>query len=76
MHANSVIFLQCLNNANIYRFYVDPQQYGENERKAIYEKMIRGFESKVKDTSVYGYGPWFPNHIKTSKLLRQVRKRY
>eukprot|EP01083_Nonionella_stella_P218038 782230_1 len=66
-------------------FYVDPQQYGENERKAIYEKIMSGFQAKVRDTSVYGYGPWFPDHIKTtnevkdliSKLLqRQVRKRY
>ena len=66
-------------------FYVDPQQYGQNERKAIYEKIVRGFESKIKDTSKYGYGPWFPDHIATSpevkdlisKLLqRQVRKRY
>eukprot|EP01084_Bolivina_argentea_P028772 53437_1 len=66
-------------------FYVDPQLYGENERRAIYEKIIKGFEPKVKDTSIYGFGPWFPDHIKTSnevkdlisKLLqRQVRKRY
>jgi len=66
-------------------FYVDPQQYGQGERKAIYEKIIKGFTPKVKQTSVYGYGPWFPDHIQTSpqvkdlidKLLqRQVRKRY
>mmetsp|Transcript_59084 Transcript_59084/g.94037 ORF Transcript_59084/g.94037 Transcript_59084/m.94037 type:complete len:566 (+) Transcript_59084:75-1772(+) len=66
-------------------FYVDPKQYGQHERRAIYDKICRGFEPVVKDTSKYGYGPWFPDHIKSSpevrdlidKLLqKQVRKRY
>ena len=66
-------------------FYVDPQQYGKHERAAIYDKIVKGFEPKIKITSKYGYGPWFPDHIKTSdsvrdlisKLLQKsVRKRY
>ena len=66
-------------------FYVDPKQYGQNERKAIYSKIIKGFHPEVRQTKKYGYGPWFPDHIKTSDnakdlitqlLQRQVRKRY
>ena len=66
-------------------FYVDPSLCGLDERKAIYEKIVTGFEPKIKETSMYGRGPWFPDDIKSSpevkdligKLLqRQVRKRY
>ena len=66
-------------------FYVDPKQFGQNERKAIYSKIVKGFSAETKSTKVHGYGPWFPDHIKTSDnakdlitqlLQRQVRKRY
>jgi len=66
-------------------FYVDPKAYGNNERNAIYRKICKGFSPEIKSTQVYGYGPWFPDHIPSSdavrdliaKLLsRKPRKRY
>lgn len=67
-------------------FYVDPEKYsGERERKEIYKKILKGFEPVIKDTSKYGYGPWFPSHIPISESARELisklleakpRKRY
>eukprot|EP01083_Nonionella_stella_P271474 919880_1 len=66
-------------------FWVDTKKYGKGERDEIYRQILKGFIPKVKDTSKYGLGAWFPDHIKTSnsvkdlisKLLQsKVRKRY
>ena len=41
-------------------FYVDPNQYGNNERNAIYKKIChKGFTPKIMKTSVHGYGVSF-----------------
>jgi len=53
-------------------FYVDPDKYGELERKAIYQKIIKGFLAEIKNTAKYGYGPWFPDHIETSSKVRDL----
>ena len=38
-------------------FYVDPNQYGNNERNAIYKKIChKGFTAKIMKTSIHGYG--------------------
>jgi len=66
-------------------FYVDPEQYGKNERRAIYGKIKKGFFPEVRKTEEVGFGPWFPDHIPVSdgarelisKLLeKSVKKRY
>merc|ERR1712013_199538 len=66
-------------------FYVDPEKYGKHERKAIYEKIKRGFVARTRSTKKHGFGPWFPDHIPVSqevkdligKLLAfKVRERY
>jgi len=28
--------------------------------------VLKGFTPEVRQTSVHGYGPWFPDHIPTS----------
>jgi len=53
-------------------FYVDPEKYGKHERKAIYEKIKRGFVARVRSTEKHGFGPWFPDHIPVSKEVRHL----
>jgi len=53
-------------------FYVDPQKYGKYERKAIYEKIKRGFVARVRSTEKHGFGPWFPDHITVSQEVRHL----
>ena len=37
-------------------FYVDPKHYGNNERNAIYKKIIKGFTPEIRKTTIHGYG--------------------
>eukprot|EP01084_Bolivina_argentea_P109213 195185_1 len=53
-------------------FYVDPEKYGKHERKAIYEKIKRGFIARVRSTERHGFGPWFPDHIPVSQEVRHL----
>merc|ERR1712176_93749 len=53
-------------------FYVDPEKYGKHERKAIYEKIKRGFIAKIRSTEKHGFGPWFPDHVPVSKEVRHL----
>merc|ERR1712130_246083 len=53
-------------------FYVDPEKYGKHERKAIYEKIKRGFVPRVRSTEKHGFGPWFPDHIPVSAAVRNL----
>jgi len=63
-----------------------PKKCGKNERNEIYRKICnKGFTPEIKQTSVYGYGPWFPDHIPSSEAVRDLighllkpkhRKRY
>jgi len=53
-------------------FYVDPEKYGKHERKAIYEKIKRGFIAKVRSTDKYGFGPWFPDHVPVSQEVKHL----
>ncbi len=65
-------------------FWVDSEKH-KNEKIALYRKILKGFENKVKNTAVFGFGPWFPSHIPVSKeakdfishlLESDVGKRY
>lgn len=51
---------------------VDPEKYGKHERKAIYEKIKRGFVARVRSTEKHGFGPWFPDHIPVSAEVRNL----
>lgn len=53
-------------------FYVDPDTFGKNERKAIYAKITKGFVPRVRRTDKHGYGPWFPDHIPVSKEVKHL----
>merc|ERR1719361_599212 len=53
-------------------FYVDPEKYGKHERKAIYEKIKRGFVPRIRSTEKHGFGPWFPDHIPVSAAVRNL----
>eukprot|EP01084_Bolivina_argentea_P257652 434122_1 len=53
-------------------FYVDPEKYGKHERKAIYNKIRRGFIARIRSTEKHGYGPWFPDHIPVSQEVRHL----
>ncbi len=53
-------------------FYVDPEKYGKHERKAIYEKIKRGFIARIRSTERHGFGPWFPDHIPVSQEVRHL----
>ena len=53
-------------------FYVDPEKYGNKERKAIYEKIKRGFIARVRSTEKHGFGPWFPDHLPVSQEVRHL----
>jgi len=53
-------------------FYVDPEKYGKYERKAIYEKIKRGFIARVRSTEKHGFGPWFPDHVPVSQEVRHL----
>jgi len=44
----------------------------ESERLAVVSKVLQGFQYKILDVNKYGFGPFFPNCISTSKDAKHL----
>ena len=55
-------------------FIIDFGAYPElmERRDAIYENIMKGFLSKVREVEKYGYGRWFPDDMYSSEWVRNL----